>query len=157
MKHHPTAIWTVLVLCSSLCTPLSAQQAAAWEQEGWDLMMRWDYSGMPGWGPGEHRGLGMRAGDYASLDLGSEQRRRINVIEQDLRRKQWPLMRRMRHTMRSVALYRNGKFDEHAVRQGQAEAEAIRRQMFENRLDAHKQVDALLTPQQRQQLSQHGR
>lgn len=37
-----------------------------------------------------------------------------------------------------------------------ATAEKIDRQMFDNMLDAQKRIDALLTPQQRQQLGQAG-
>jgi Spy/CpxP family protein refolding chaperone len=59
--------------------------------------------------------------------------------------------------MQSVTFYRGGKFDEQAARNAYAEAEKVHRQMFENMLDAQKQVDAVLTPQQREQLSQANR
>jgi Spy/CpxP family protein refolding chaperone len=79
------------------------------------------------------------------------------AIHRDLRQKQFALMDRMHDSMQSVSFYHDGKFDEQAARNAYAEAEKIHRQMFENMLNAQKQVDALLTPQQRQQLSQANR
>jgi len=54
--------------------------------------------------------------------------------------------------METVNIYRGGKFDEQAARKAYDTMEKTHRQMFENSLDAQKRIDALLTPQQRQQL-----
>jgi Spy/CpxP family protein refolding chaperone len=103
---------------------------------------------MGGWGGG------MMGRGFGSLDLSKDQRNKLYAIHRDLREKQFALMDRMHDTMESVSFYRNGSFDEQAARNAYADAEKIHRQMFENMLDAQKRADALLTPQQRQQLSQ---
>jgi Spy/CpxP family protein refolding chaperone len=96
----------------------------------------------------------MMGGEYGSLGLSRDQRNKIYAIHKDLRGKQFALMDRMHDSMQSVRHYRDGKFDEQAARNAYATAEKIHREMFENMLNAQKQADALLTPQQRQQLSQ---
>jgi Spy/CpxP family protein refolding chaperone len=113
---------------------------------GWGMM---DGSGMMGgWGGG------MMGPGWGGLDLSKDQRNKIYAIHRDLREKQFALMDRMHDSMQSVSFYKDGKFDEQAARNAYAAAEKTHRQMFENMLDAQKRVDALLTPQQRQQLSQ---
>jgi Spy/CpxP family protein refolding chaperone len=119
--------------------------------------------GMGGWGMMGGGGMmggwghGMMGPGWGALDLSKDQRTRMYAIHRDLRQKQFALMDRMHDSMQSVSFYRDGKFDEQAARNAYAEAEKIHRQMFENMLNAQKQVDALLTPQQRQQLSQANR
>lgn len=95
--------------------------------------------------------------EYGTLNLTRDQRNKIYAIHRSLREKQFGLMDRMHEDLQSASFYRGGKFDEQAARNAYAEAEKVHRQMFENMLDAQKQVDALLTPQQRQQLSQAAR
>jgi Spy/CpxP family protein refolding chaperone len=107
-----------------------------------------------GGGWGMMGGSGMMGPGWSRLDLTKDQRNKIYAIHRDLREKQFALMDRMHDSMQSVSFYRNGKFDEQAARNAYATAEKTHRQMFENMLDAQKRVDALLTPQQRQQLSQ---
>jgi Spy/CpxP family protein refolding chaperone len=102
-------------------------------------------------------GWGMPGAGWDALTLTSDQRTRIDAIHRDLRARQSALMARMHANMHAVRAYRDGRFDEAALRSAYAEGEKIHRQMFENRLDAQRQIDALLTPQQRQQLSQPGR
>ncbi len=46
----------------------------------------------------------------------------------------------------------NGKFDEQAARKRYDEREGVRKQMFESSLDLRKQIEAVLTDQQRQKL-----
>lgn len=101
-------------------------------------------------------GPGMMGAEYSSLNLTKDQRNKIYAIHRDLRTKQFALMDSMHDNMQSATFYRDGKFDEQAARNAYSGAEKIHRQMFDNMLDAQKQVDALLTPQQRQQLSQAG-
>jgi len=96
----------------------------------------------------------------ASLDavnLTTAQRATIDAIHRELRTKQTALMERMHATMHETHAYRDGKYDEAALRSAYGEAEKIHRQMFESRLEAQRRIDALLTPQQRLQLSQTGR
>jgi Spy/CpxP family protein refolding chaperone len=103
---------------------------------------------MGGWGGGMMMGPG-----FGALDLTKDQRNRMYAIHRELREKQFALVDRMHDNMESARFYRDGKFDEQAARNVYAGAEKIHRQMFENMLDAQKRADALLTPQQRQQLS----
>jgi Spy/CpxP family protein refolding chaperone len=110
--------------------------------------------GMGGMGMMGGWGGGMMGPGWGALDLTKDQRNKAYAIHRDLREKQFALMDRMHDNMESVSFYRNGKFDEQAARNFYAGVEKIHRQMFENMLDAQKRADALLTPQQRQQLSQ---
>jgi Spy/CpxP family protein refolding chaperone len=120
-------------------------------------MMDWNH-GMGGWGmmggAGMMGGWGMMGPGWSALSLTKDQSNKIYAIHRELREKQFALMDRMHDSMQSVSFYRDGKFDEQAARNAYAAAEKVHRQMFENMLDAQKRVDALLTPQQRQQLSQ---
>jgi Spy/CpxP family protein refolding chaperone len=86
-------------------------------------------------------------------DLTPDQRSKIEAIRRDLRNRQSALMDQMHDRIHSTPYYRNGQFDEQAARLSYDETEKLRRQMFENALDAHKRVDALLTAAQRQQLA----
>jgi Spy/CpxP family protein refolding chaperone len=115
------------------------------------------------YGPGMMGGpYGMMGGGYGMMgfgalgrlpDLTADQRGKINAIQRELRDKQFALMDQMHDQMLAGRYYRNGQFDEQAVRRNYDVAEKLHRQMFENALDAQKRVDALLTPQQRQQLA----
>lgn len=117
-------------------------------------MMDWNHGmgGMGGWGM--MGGMGMMGPGWGNLNLSKDQRNRIYAIHRDLREKQFALMDRMHDSMQSANFYRDGKFDEQAARNAYATAEKIHREMFDNMLDAQKRADAVLTPQQRQQLSQ---
>lgn len=119
---------------------------------GWGHGMMGGTGMMGGWGPGM-----MMGAEYGSLNLTQEQRNKVYAIHRSLRDKQFALMDRMHDSMQSVNVYRDGRFDEQAARNAYASAEKMHRQMFENMLDAQKQVDAVLTPQQRQQLSKPDR
>lgn len=162
MKKHFTAVSLAALLLSSLWlqAPASARQSSAAERKGAASTRGWNHGammdgggmmggwGMGGWGPG------MMGAGYGNLDLTKAQSDKIYAIHRNLREKQFALMDRMHDTMQSTAFYRDGKFDEQAARNAYAAAEKVHRQMFENMLDAQKQVDGVLTPQQRQQLSQ---
>lgn len=164
MKSRLTAVWTAVLLLGSLAPgggQASAQQGSGpgASGRGSGHMMGWGESaggwGMMG-GPGMMGGWGggMMGPGWGNLNLTRDQRDKIYAIHRDLREKQFALMDRMHDSMRSVTFYREGKFDEQAARNAYAAAEKIHRQMFDNMLDAQKRIDALLTPQQRQQLSQ---
>jgi Spy/CpxP family protein refolding chaperone len=105
---------------------------------------------MGGWGMGGHGMMGLEVG---KLELSKDQRNKIYAIHRELRDKQFALMDKMHDTMQAAAVYHDGKFDEQAARSAYDTIEKLRRQMFENMLEAHKRIDAILTPQQRQQLS----
>lgn len=159
MKSRLIAVGAAALLVPSLWfqIPAFAQQGPATAHKGHGAMMGSHHGLMGGCGMMGGLGPGMMDGDYGALNLTKEQRNKIYAIHRDLRDKQFALMDRMHDSMQSVTLYRDGKFDEQAARNAHEAAEKIHRQMFENMLTAQKQVDALLTPQQRQQLSQASR
>jgi Spy/CpxP family protein refolding chaperone len=160
MKRHLIKVWAGVLLLSSVWShvPAFAQQRPPAERGAGAPMMGWGHGMMGGtgmmggWGPGM-----MMGAEYGALNLTQEQRNKVYAIHRSLRDKQFALMDRMHDSMQSVNFYRDGRFDEQAARNAYASAEKMHRQMFENMLDAQKQVDAVLTPQQRQQLSQPNR
>lgn len=157
MKKQLAAAWTAVLLSPCLPqAPAFAQQGPqgpAMERQGGAPMMGWHH-GPGGWGMMGGSGHGMMGAEWNAVSLTKDQRNKINAIHRGLRDKQFALMDRMHDSMQAVRLYRDGKFDEQAARNAYAATEKLRRQMFENMIDAQKQVDALLTPEQRQQLSQ---
>jgi Spy/CpxP family protein refolding chaperone len=84
--------------------------------------------------------------------LTPDQRTKITSIRRDLRNKQLALTDQIHDQYQSASLYRNGQIDEQAARRTYDATEKLRRQMFENWLDAQKRMNAVLTPQQRDQL-----
>lgn len=119
---------------------------------GWGGM----HSGMMG-----HDGMGhgmMGGWGGAGLDLTAEQRAKVAAIQRDFRRWQWEAMEKM-HDLdwRSDEARREGKFDEQAERKAYDQMATLHKQMFENSLEARKRFDAVLTPQQREQLQRRGR
>lgn len=164
MNIRPGAVCAAVLFLSSLGAqePAFAQQGPPAGRQGGAPSMGYHHGmaghhgmgGMGGWGGMGSWGPGTMGADYGALGLTKDQRNKIYAIHKDLRGKQFALMDRMHDSMESVRYYRGGKFDEQAARNAYANAEKIHRDMFENMLNAQKQVDALLTPQQRQQLSQ---
>jgi Spy/CpxP family protein refolding chaperone len=116
--------------------------------------MMYGYGG-PGSGTGP--GYGYRGG-YGSrgwgagLNLTEEQRGKIGKIQQDLRSKQWDLMGKMQdeYSRRADAP------DEAAASKADDQIASLQQQMFNNAADARKQMDAVLTKEQRQQLRREG-
>jgi hypothetical protein len=106
---------------------------------------------------GQGMGHGMMAGhDPAALErlgLNDEQRGKVRDIQRDLQRKQYALMGSMRDLgWQAEDNARSGGFDDAAARKNYDAMAAIRRQMFEAHLDAHKRIEAVLTKEQREQL-----
>jgi Spy/CpxP family protein refolding chaperone len=100
-----------------------------------------------GMGPGMMGGYG--PGVYGP-GFTDEQRTKLAEIQNELGRKQWALMEKMRAL---AAAPGDGKYDEQAERKAYEAMADLRKQMFENSLEARKRMDSLLTPQQREQLS----
>lgn len=113
------------------------------------------WGGGGGWGPGMMGGggPGWGQGALAGLDLSKEQRDKIADIEAEVRAKERALMRSM-HDLdwRMGDAWQDGRFDEQAARQAFDAMSAVRRQMFDLWVDSRKQIDAVLTPAQREQL-----
>jgi Spy/CpxP family protein refolding chaperone len=110
-----------------------------------------------GMGPGFGIGPGMMGGfgrlNVQGLDLSDDQRAKLAEIHTEVERKQWDLMRSMHELgWQSAGGRRGGDFDAAEARKTYDAMAALRKQMFDNMLDARQRIDALLTPPQRQQL-----
>ena len=117
---------------------------------------------MGGYGPGAGYGYGMGPGmmgggfgaeAYAGLELTAEQRQKIAEIQQAAAKAQWQLMGTMHQ--QGYRMYGNGgpgAFDEAAARKSFEAMSEARKAMFELQIDTRKKVDAVLTPEQREQL-----
>ncbi len=107
-----------------------------------------------GMGPGRMSGYGPGGYGYGGLsDLTSEQREKLAAIQDEFRGKQWKLMESMHGlAWNQRDLYRDGKLDEKAAREANEAVSSIRKQMFENSLDAQKRMEGVLTAKQREQL-----
>ena len=95
-------------------------------------------------------------GVLASLNLTDEQREKIASIQEQSRAKNWAAMGEVRteqHKLRG--LYRADKLDADKIAEQQTKVDELRRQMLKSRVEAHNQVAAVLTPEQRKELRQH--
>jgi Spy/CpxP family protein refolding chaperone len=102
----------------------------------------------PGFGPG---------GGLIALDLSSEQREKIAVIQEENRRKNWDAMGQLRSEQFKLGqMYNADKVDSAAVSEQQKKVDELRRQLLKSRVDARNQVAAILTPEQRKHLRQSG-
>ena len=107
-------------------------------------------------GPGM-MGQGMMGGfgpgfGYA-VDLSDEQRAKISEIQQELAQKHWELMGRMHQQGGPMSqAFGSGAVDEKAARKAYESMAAAQKQMFELSLQARKRIDAVLTPEQREQM-----
>ena len=120
--------------------------------------MMWGYGGGPGYygmGPGMMWGYGGYG--YGIPNLTDEQRAKVAEIQKEFRNKQWALMQSMHELAWNQAdLYRDGKLDEKSARKAFDAMTGLRKQMFENSLEARKRMDSVLTAQQRKELSGAG-
>jgi len=110
-----------------------------------------------GMGPGMMMdGMGMMGFGLSAigrLDLNDSQRREVRKIDDELRRKNWDLMGKMHDEMSRMrdAMWAD-KRDRAAILAGNKRMSELRQQMLENMLDAADKAEAVLTPQQREQL-----
>lgn len=109
---------------------------------------------MGGYGPGAGMGPGMMGGygpgSVYGLDLTPEQREKIAKIQQEFAKKRWGLMTSMHSPGGVMEQMHSG--DEKTARQAYEAMASAQKQMFEASLDMRKQVEAVLTPEQRDQL-----
>jgi len=126
--------------------------------------------GGPGMGPGRMGGHGMghgRMGGHGpgaggmggslraleALNLTDEQRGKITEIRREAQRKHHALMGAMRDVRwKGQDLAKAPQLDAAAARKLYDEGAAIRKQMFEARLEARTRAEAVLTAEQREQL-----
>jgi len=104
-----------------------------------------------GMGGGGMDGPGLAA--LEALDLTAEQRAKITEIRRDVQRKNHALMGSLREIRwQSQDAAKSAELDVAAARKRYDEAAAVRKQMFEARLEARARAEAVLTKEQREQL-----
>ncbi|HYL25866.1 MAG TPA: Spy/CpxP family protein refolding chaperone [Burkholderiales bacterium] len=109
-------------------------------------------SGMMGNGPGM-----MAGGGPTALNLSEEQQAKIFAIHEDHRRKNFDTMSKLRGEVFQLRrMYNAESIDAKALVEQQKKVDELRRQMLASRLDMHKQVQSVLTPEQRKQMRQFG-
>lgn len=159
MKHTVCTI-VASTLALAACSQIGAGEPDAWRPygprygpgPGYGMMER----GAPGWGmrgPGAMVGPGFMGG-WGGLpaDLTADQRRRIAEIQREQRSRQWPLMQQMHELLWAAEAGEVGVLDEQAQRRRYDSLLALEKQMFENMLESRKRIEAVLTPQQREEL-----
>jgi Spy/CpxP family protein refolding chaperone len=103
-----------------------------------------------GMGPGMMGGYG---GYGYGPDLNAEQRAKVSEIQQEFARKHWELMGRMHQQGGPMyEAFGSGAVDEKAARKAYETMAEAQKQMFEASLQMRKKIDAVLTPEQREQM-----
>jgi len=150
---------TLLAIAATLLVATSAHAQAG----GWGPGMMDGYGPGPGWGgmmdgrgagwqgmTGLQMGFGL---DYWSLKLSDEQRDKILAIERAASSKRWELMGKMREQgLRAHENYATGKLDDEVLRKNYQAMSDAHKAMFEASLQTRKDIQAVLTPEQREQL-----
>jgi len=114
--------------------------------------MMGDYGSGNAMGPGMMGGYGMRS----DLNLTAEQRSQIAAIRGDVRRKHWELMGKMQEEQSQMNdEYRSDPRDDAALSKSYRKMSDLRHQMFDLSLSAQKQIDGVLTKEQREK-QKHG-
>ena len=109
-----------------------------------------------GYGAGMMGGYG-RAGAMAALNLTDEQQDKLFALQEANRKKNWDTMSTMRsETFKLQRMYNADSVDSKALLEQQKKVDELRRQMIASRLDMRKQMESVLTPEQRKQLRQYG-
>ena len=110
-----------------------------------------------GYGPGMMGGGYGPGGPLAALNLTDEQRNKIFALQEENRAKNWGTMGKMRSEMFKLSsLLNSDKADTNTVLEQQKKVDELRREMLKSRIENHKQVESVLTPEQRKQLRQYG-
>ncbi len=115
-----------------------------------------------GMGPGMMGGMmgpGMMYGanPYAALDLTDAQRAKIAEIQEQLWRKHWDLMGKMHEERYHMHRFMSGAApDDAGARKAYAAMADAHKQMFDAMLGARTQMEAVLTPEQRNKLQRGG-
>jgi Spy/CpxP family protein refolding chaperone len=113
--------------------------------------------GMMGGGMGYGPGMGYGRGGLAALNLSDAQAEKIFAIQDAQHQKNWPTMTKMRSEMFKLRrMYYDEKADPKAVAEQQKKVDELRRTMLQSRLESRKQIESVLTPEQRKQLRQTG-
>jgi Spy/CpxP family protein refolding chaperone len=110
---------------------------------------------MGGYGPdyGMVPGVMGGYGTGADLNLSAEQRSKIAKIQNDVRRKHWEIMGKMQDEQALMnEQYYSDQRDDTALSNSYRKMSELRQQMFDLSLSAQKQIDAVLTKEQRDKL-----
>lgn len=109
-----------------------------------------------GWGgPGMMAGWGCGGWDE-SLKLTPEQRTKIDAIVDQTRKTHWALMGAMMDQQAKLRdLYQAPNRDTHAIDGVYQSMNALRRQMYDSSVDAHKQIEGVLTKKQLEQFREY--
>ncbi|MEP7247808.1 MAG: Spy/CpxP family protein refolding chaperone, partial [Gammaproteobacteria bacterium] len=110
------------------------------------------YGMMDRQGHGYGMGSGMMGGygSTADLNLTPEQRGKIAKIQNDVRRKHWDLMGKMQDEQAQMnEQYGSNQHDDAALSKSFRNMSELRQQMFDLSLGARRQMDAVLTAEQR--------
>jgi len=120
---------------------------------------------MGGYGPGMMGGYGRgMMGGYGSgmmggygplsqLDLTSDQKEKIAQIQENTRERNWATMGQLRtEEFKLRGVYNVEKPDPEAVAEQQKKVDHLRRQLTKARVQAHNEMQAVLTKEQREQL-----
>ena len=111
-----------------------------------------------GYGPGYGMGPGMMGGFGGGygIDLSAEQRQKLFDIQREVASKRWELMGKLHAEGGPMdEVFSGGAFDEKAALKAYDTMAAAHKQMFETMLDARKRMDAVLTPEQREQVKRN--
>ena len=104
--------------------------------------------GMMGPGMGAQQG-----GVLAALNLSDAQREKVLAIQEEHRKKNWVAMGEVRAEQYKLrSLYGAERLDADKIAGQQQKVDELRRQMLKSRVEAHNQIAALLTPEQRKEL-----
>jgi Spy/CpxP family protein refolding chaperone len=113
---------------------------------------------MGGYGPGNGMGHGMMGwGNFQGLDLSKDQKARISQIRHEMHAKQWAVMGQMMDARDKLQdLYDADKQDSAAIKKQYKAIEDLRLQMMDNAVDAHDQINGILTKEQREKSQEWG-
>jgi Spy/CpxP family protein refolding chaperone len=110
---------------------------------------------MGGFGPDYGMGSGTMGGYGArsDLNLNAEQRSKIAKVQNDVRRKHWEIMGKMQdeQALMNEQLESETR-DDAALSKGYRKMSELRHQMFDLSLSAQKQINAVLTKEQRDKM-----
>ena len=107
-------------------------------------------------GPGMMGG-GMGYGMLSQLNLSDEQWTKVTDINEEARSKNWALMGRIQdESFKLRKLMAASPRDRKAIAEQYRKLGELRQQRFEAQLETHDKVEAVLTPEQRQQLRRLG-
>ena len=151
MKRSLIALGAALALSA----PLALAQGGPGSGYGPGMMGGGGYGqGMMGGGYGRGGGFG---GPMAALNLTDEQQEKIFALHEDNRRKNFDTMSKMRsETFKLRRMYNADNVDSKAIVEQQRKVDDLRRQVLASRLDMRKQMESVLTPEQRKQARQFG-